>query len=258
VLKGELQQRVAPAQLQLITDVRPVVLDRAVADAELSGDLFARLVFTDEPEDALLGLREVAQSRFLLGESSGPRAPINEIAGDRRTDVVLAFHSGLDAADDFDDGAVFEHVAPGARVQRLVEDVFVSVHREEDDFDRQTALAHCVSHFKAAHLRHLDVEDGDIGQNFCDERERLLAVVGLADNYHPRLALDDFAQALSEQRMIVGEKDSRLSLHRNSASRLEPSEREASAFPSLSYVRLTAAIMLQTKFDDDRRAGAGR
>src|SRR5437764_11177655 len=120
MLKRELEQRVAPAQLKLITDIRPVVLDSAVADAEVAGDLFARLIFTDEPEDALLRLCEVAQSGLLSGERTGARSAVDEIAGDRRADVVLTSHGSLDAAYDFDDGAVFEHVALRAAVQRLV------------------------------------------------------------------------------------------------------------------------------------------
>ena len=156
----------------------------------------------------------------MLGERARARAPVDEVARDRRADVVLASHSRLDAAHDFDDRAVFEHVALRAAVQRLVKDVFVFVHREEDDFDGQTALADGAGHFKAAHLRHLYIEDCNVGSRFRDERERLLAVIGLADYSHARLTLDDLAQTFSEKRMVIGEKDSRFSLHRISASHL--------------------------------------
>lgn len=246
----------AAAQLQLIADVRPVVLDRAVADAEVAGDLFARLVFTDEAKDALLCLCEIAQGRYLPGKRIGPRATVEEIAGDGRADVVFTFHSGLDAAHDFDDGAVLEHEALGAAVQRLVKDVFVFMHREEDNFDGQTALADGASHFKAAHPRHLHIEDRNVGSGFRDERECLLAVFGLADNFHAPLTLDDLAQTFSEKRMIVGEKDSCFSLHRNSppASRA----REQNTMPSLTCWCFIAIIFLQTELDADRGSSAKR
>ena len=50
------------------------------------------------------------------------------------------------------------------------------MHREEDDFDGQTTLADGAGHFKAAHLRHLYIEDCNVGAGFRDERERLRMV----------------------------------------------------------------------------------
>ena len=52
---------------------------------------------------------------------------------------MLTAHGGLDAAHDLH-GAVFEHVTPRADIEPFVEDVFVFVHGEEGDFDRQPPL----------------------------------------------------------------------------------------------------------------------
>lgn len=75
VLKRELQEGVAAVQVDLVADVSPVVLDRARANAQLRGDLSARLVCGDETQDAPLRLRQLAETRLLSGERSGARAP---------------------------------------------------------------------------------------------------------------------------------------------------------------------------------------
>jgi hypothetical protein len=54
-----------------------------------------------------------------------------------------------------------------------------------------------------------------------NQSERTLAVISLADNLHTRFALNNLAQALPEQWMIVGEDYSGFSLHRDSTSASE-------------------------------------
>src|SRR5688572_31739117 len=113
-----------------------MVFNGAVADAEVAGDLFAGLVISDKTKYTLLGVGEVAQAGHLFGKRARPRAAVDKITGNGRAYVMLTFYGGLDAAHDFNDGAIFEHEALSPAVQRLVKDVFVFVHGEENDFDR--------------------------------------------------------------------------------------------------------------------------
>ena len=82
MLEREPQQRVAAGQAEFLADVRAVILNRAMADEEQLGDLFAGLVFGDQLQYAPLGWSQIVETGILLFKRGGPAAAIDEKPAD--------------------------------------------------------------------------------------------------------------------------------------------------------------------------------
>src|SRR5205085_4337295 len=120
---------------------------------------------------------------------------------------------GAHAGDDVGDGAVLEHVAFDAEVERGVEDVLVAVDREEDDLDGQPFVADGARHPEAVELGHLNVEDGHARLQFFNLGERLAPVARFGDDFQPRVRLGRLPPALPYDGGGVGGQDFNLTLH---------------------------------------------
>src|SRR5262245_39935775 len=213
VVEGEFDERVAAFEFELLADVGAVVLDRAVADEEFRRDLFAGLFLGDQFQDAPLCGGEIVEVGLGFGERVRTRGAIEQEGRDRRADVMIAGGHRADAVDDVGSCAVFEHVAFGAEVERLVEDVLVLVHRQEDHFDGDLAVAQGAQQIEAGQSRHLDVEHGDIGPLLFDLVERRLAVVRFGQNFESRIGFNDLAQSRAQERMIISDDETNLRSH---------------------------------------------
>lgn len=206
VFQSELEQRVAAAQFQLGANIRPVVINRPLADAERGGYLTAGLVLGDQLEDAALGRRQLVQAGLAarqVGDASGPR---EQVSGQGRADEVLSGGDRLDAADDVLAGAVFEHVALRPQIERFVKQLLVLVHRQEDDLHIVAALADGLRRGESVHLRHVNIEDDDVGARLFDQFKRRASVFGLAYHFKTRRRLDHSAQPLSDDWMVVNDQ----------------------------------------------------
>ena len=64
MLESEFHQAVNTVQIELRADVEPVVFDRARAQAEIVGNFLAGFALGDETQNALLGRRQVRQTRL--------------------------------------------------------------------------------------------------------------------------------------------------------------------------------------------------
>ena len=73
----ELDEREAAVQVELLADVGAVCLDRARADEEFGGNLFARFVVGDGLQYAPFHRREVVQAGLFRAEHFGAAATMN-------------------------------------------------------------------------------------------------------------------------------------------------------------------------------------
>src|SRR5436309_261426 len=123
MVEGEFEQGVTSLKVQLQADVGAMIIDSAGAEIQLTRDLLAGLVLGDQFENATLHRGELGEARLLLRERAGACAPVDEVGGDRRAEVVSSGSHGPDAADNLGDGAVFEHVPFDSQIQRSVKGV---------------------------------------------------------------------------------------------------------------------------------------
>ena len=119
---------------------------------------------------------------------------------------AVAVVGGADRAHELGGLDVLEQVAGGAGAQRGEELVVVAEARQHDD-PRARALAQALQRADAVEPRHHEVEQDHVGVGARGGVDRGLAVAGLGDDLDVVLEVEERAQALAHDRVVVGEQD---------------------------------------------------
>jgi hypothetical protein len=101
---------------------------------------------------------------------------------------------------------VFEQESAGAGAERLV-DVFVQVVGGEDDDVAWQFRDDAAGRLEAVHHRHPNVHQHHVRDELTAEHDRLQAVLGLADDDEPALAVQQRDQTGADECLIVGDED---------------------------------------------------
>src|ERR1041385_2990989 len=127
---------------------------------KLFGDFLAGLPLCDETEDPPFRYGQLIKPRRRSPEITCPRSPAHEIFGNRRTEIVLSRCNGADTLEDVTNGNILEHISFYAEVHCLVEQLFVPVHRQQNDSGSEPLPADGARDIEAPFTRHFDVENG--------------------------------------------------------------------------------------------------
>ena len=103
-------------------------------------------------------------------------------------------------------GASLRQVAARARLAAARQQVALGVGREEQHGGVRRAVADLGRGLEAVHDAHADVHDHDVGAAALGERDRGLAVGGLADDPDVRGAGEREAQPLADDLVVVGDQ----------------------------------------------------
>jgi hypothetical protein len=95
----------------------------------------------------------------------------------------------------------------------MVQQIHLVVHGKEDDFGRQLSLSDLDSNSEAVHFGHVKIEKRDLRPEFLDLSQTGFPVPGFGGYLHIRLCFNDVAQALANNRVIVGNYDSDFIVH---------------------------------------------
>ena len=90
VFEGELQELVVSFELELLTNVGPMVLDSTEADVKLLGDFLTGLIFRDQSKYLPFSGAQTAQGR----RAFRPLCPEDEVIGHCRAHIVLPDGNG--------------------------------------------------------------------------------------------------------------------------------------------------------------------
>jgi hypothetical protein len=90
------------------------------------------------------------------------------------------------------------------------------VDGQEDDFDRDLLALQRAQDVEAVEPWHVYIEDGDIRPVRFDLLQGLEPVARFGHDFEPALRLNGLAQALTDNRVIVGHDDSDFSRHHSS------------------------------------------
>ena len=152
---------------------------------------------------------ELARGQQLV--ALGARAVAGELAQDPRGDggvqQRLAAVDHPDRAHELGGLDVLEQVARGARAHGGQHLVLVEEARQDDDARRGRELAQALDRADAVEPRHDEVHEHDVGLERRDRRERRLAVGRLADDLDVVLQLEERAQALAHDGVVVDDED---------------------------------------------------
>ena len=92
---------------------------------------------------------------------------------------------GLHAAQDLVAGVVLEQIPLHAERDRGIEHRLLGTDSEKDDIDRQSRMPYPPGQRHAIHLRHADIDDGDIRLKSCHIFPGVRAIPGLGDHLEP-------------------------------------------------------------------------
>ena len=101
--------------------------------------------------------------------------------------------TALDGGDDVGDGAVFEHIAFRAEVERGLKQLFFAMDGQENDLDLKLLLADGARDCEAVLFRHVNVEHGHCRLMLDNQGERGFAIAGFGDNLQGGVGFDGLA-----------------------------------------------------------------
>ena len=128
--------------------------------------------------------------------------------GDRaRVEERLAAHRRPARLDQVPVGDRLEHVAAGARLERLEEVLLVVVHRQHQDPDAGRAPGDLAGGLQPGHPRHRDVEDGQVDARWSAQARRPRRRRPPRPPPSGRARRPGSAGPAAHQRVVVGEQD---------------------------------------------------
>ena len=141
---------------------------------------------------------------FSITQSGGARSAVYNQSGNRRADVVLARGHGVNALQDVCGRAFLEHIAFRAEIHGFVKHVFLAIHGDENNLERESLVLARARDFQAAAAGHVHVEDKHIRLQFARKAQRFRAIAGFLPRFSAldRIA-DDLAQPVAVNRMVI-------------------------------------------------------
>ena len=224
-----------------VHDVGAVDRHRVDAEIELLGDLAVRKAGAD-----VLQHLELAR-----------RQPVTALALERR----LFRHARIEhrlAGRDFPHGRreveierVLQDVAARARVERLAHQRVLRMHAEHEDGDLRVVAEDLPRGDETARARHGAIHHDNGRLELLGQRDRLVAIAGLADDVDRLVVFEHAPEAASHEAVIVGEEDGDLRVshgrltghcHANESAAFGAARRNSSV-PPTSAARSRMATM---------------
>ncbi len=138
---------------------------------------------------------------------------------DLRAQVEVAALDLLDGLQQLGRGRALEQVAADAGLERAEDVLLVGVHGEDDHLRLREEAAELTRRLDAVQERHRDVHDDDVREGAAGLLDRLLAVLGGADDGDPLMRLEQGENAFADDRVIVGQQHlGSLALHRSASA----------------------------------------
>src|SRR4051794_39699793 len=203
VLDGPAGELGAPAQTGLLADAGEVVLHRARRDVQLLADLVVGQAVGHEPEDLELARRQQrAHGGALAAGAAGELA--QQVAGELGRDDRAAAVGRDDRLAQLLARRALREVAGGAGGDRVEQALGALVRRHDQRPDLGQLGAQALEDDRAAQPGHAQVEHHDVRLELAGELHCGDAVVGLADDLDPRVALERPDHTLADEGMVLG------------------------------------------------------
>jgi hypothetical protein len=183
---------------------RPIRVHGLRSDAEGGGDLPIGVPFGDELQDLPLAVGE--RHPLYRHRTFGGEVALDDHARDLGAQVEVAALDRADRLQQLGGGGLLEEVAPRARLQGPQDVGLIGIHREDDDLRLRKEPAELARRLDPVQERHRDVHDDDVGEGAPRLLDRLVPVLGGADDGDVVLLLQQRQQSLAHDRVIVGEE----------------------------------------------------
>ena len=204
VADGVDHQRRGVLAAGFLEDVGAVLVDRALGDEQLVGDL----LIGKPPADGHQNL-PFAGGELLVGDLLAFAAPhaARERGEQPGAEVAAAGRHRVDGGDHVVDLRILEQKAAGSRLHHARVVALLAEHREGDDLQVGPERQRPLGGLGAVDARHGEIHEDDIGLDAGQQGEQLLAAARLAHDAAAGAAFQQAAQSVAEQRVVVDQYD---------------------------------------------------
>ena len=193
------------AHAELGQDVRDVILDGPLGDAERVGDFLVAVAAGHQAQDLGLAIGQrigpVEAGELVLHALEAGQQPLR----DDRRDERAAGGDGLDRVDELVERDVLEEIAARAGLQTCQHELIVVECRQDDRRRQLVGRGQRIQHIEPRHARHAHVEQHDVGLHARNRLDGLHPVARLGDDADRIRQLQQRADTLPDQRLVVDE-----------------------------------------------------
>ncbi len=197
---------------ELLEDIRQVRLHGALADRERVTDLLVLVAGGDQPHDLELPLGEtvVVVSRDVAALGPEVRELLDQGAGHAWIDPDLAGAHGMDRLHQGLAGRVLQDDALRPELEGPHVLFLLVACRQHEHLRAGADAQHGRDGVEAAALRHADVEEQDVGSGLPYELDDVLGALGVRHHLDILFHLEDGAETLAEEGMVIDDHDTAL------------------------------------------------
>jgi len=186
-------------------EMEAVGFDGFRAQAEAEGDLLGGLTVGDQAEALAFAVGECGVGG-LLGGGEGGAVAVGDGGGDFRAEVGVTGHDGADGLEEFEGGVILDDVTFDAGLQGFLHQFFIGVGREHDESGIGALIAQAMEEFGSAQQGQVEIDDGDIRQQFCRLDEGRLAVPGFADDFEVGMLAEEEPESVANHQVIIDQQ----------------------------------------------------
>src|SRR5512143_1473381 len=193
---------------QFVHDVGSVMVDGTRADTKNFSNLPRRFPLRYQLEDLSFTGGQASVFATVSCISSALQPPVRgKLLREGRRSVDPPLPDLSYGGEEFGVCVLLQEKAVCAQRERLVQILLVPVHGEDQHFHPGVPGFNLAHGFKAAQLRHRDIENNHVGGRFVQELNEFDAVTRFSDNLEFWRFLDNASQPLAKQCVIVSQGD---------------------------------------------------
>src|SRR5689334_14874801 len=216
-LQGELYVVRTVRETQLLMDSLLISVHGFRADVKPLADLGSREALCDETKDILLALCELVESLAIDLFGVLFRQVLREDARRRRPDIDVAVRDRSHRIDQLAVSRALHQIPGGTRLHERHEVILLSVHGEHENLRGNALLHDLLRRSGAIEIGHGQVHHHDVRLEALGQRDRLIAVLGLANHLDVLGRAQHRLESGAHDRMVIGQN------HSNHVPRHRPS-----------------------------------
>ena len=199
-VEGEFE---AVGNAELVEDIVQVVLDGLLGDEKFFADFLVAEALGDELDDFFFA---VAEQRLFAARAGlgGFGEGFHDLGGHAIIEPDFAGVDAMNALDEQVGGGLLENDAAGAEAHGADHVAIVFGGGQDDDARGQRIEIDFFEDGQAVFIRHAEIEQKNIGLEFGEQLDALGAVLRFADDGDVFVAVEQFAQAVAKDRVVVG------------------------------------------------------
>lgn len=170
-------------------DVGAMGIDRAYADVEIGGDFFGSFALCDPAQDFYFPAGQLGLFKAGIEVSAGYRYA-EKLFGHSGAEVNIASGYCPDRRDQFLGVRLLEEVAPATDFQAASQVMRIAVHGQEDNGQVRIYFEGFFGGLQAAHARHFNIQQQDIGLGMLEQSKDFCAIVGFSGDFEVGFAAE--------------------------------------------------------------------